>query len=513
MKENKVRKLILAVLFLAIAVSVIVHFSVQGADTKSKISKQVSIGREMVLGAEKGNDNGQYSEYSVLRLSQKVEAAASVMTNRDATEDQEKQALESITNAIEAFDSEKNQNSLSAQDIQALMEEGGKKEQEVSTANGLQAVWQLDGTLLTEAKPLNLDIGDSGLHTEQLVRLAGDQYGLRTGRAFSLRHDGALPGKITLTLKGSFLGSEDYRVFYYEEAAEQLQELEITPTEDGGIRLDLEAGGDYIILAPAGEMPEGMTTAAAETPQPAGSGESSIAETGETVGESEDNSSSPEDSGEGNVDTDGRGGSSGTSGIPTPTRTDANSNSAETPAGTPSSTTQPARTDANQPTYPVVVDPTQSTTHKEETTKPTEQSTEGKKPSCTIKIRCETILKNMDDLREGLESYVPGNGIILQTTKVELYQGESVFDVLKRVTRESGIKLEFRNDAVHGSGYIVGINHLNELDCGSGSGWMYTVNDWFPNYGCAKYTLQDGDVIEWIYTCDLGRDIGGNFWE
>ena len=52
MKENKVRKLILAVLFLAIAVSVIVHFSVQGADTKSKISKQVSIGREMVLGAE-----------------------------------------------------------------------------------------------------------------------------------------------------------------------------------------------------------------------------------------------------------------------------------------------------------------------------------------------------------------------------------------------------------------------------------------------------------------------------
>ena len=416
MKENKVRKLILAVLFLAIAVSVIVHFSVQGADTKSKISKQVSIGREMVLGAEKGNDNGQYSEYSVLRLSQKVEAAASVMTNRDATEDQEKQALESITNAIEAFDSEKNQNSLSAQDIQALMEEGGKKEQEVSTANGLQAVWQLDGTLLTEAKPLNLDIGDSGLHTEQLVRLAGDQYGLRTGRAFSLRHDGALPGKITLTLKGSFLGSEDYRVFYYEEAAEQLQELEITPTEDGGIRLDLEAGGDYIILAPAGEMPEGMTTAAAETPQPAGSGESSIAETGETVGESEDNSSSPEDSGEGNVDTDGRGGSSGTSGIPTPTRTDANSNSAQTPAGTPSSTTQPDRTDANQPTYPVVVDPTQSTTHKEETTKPTEQSTEGKKPSCTIKIRCETILKNMDDLREGLESYVPGNGIILQTT-------------------------------------------------------------------------------------------------
>ena len=42
---------------------------------------------------------------------------------------------------------------------------------------------------------------------------------------------------------------------------------------------------------------------------------------------------------------------------------------------------------------------------------------------------------------------------------------------------------------------------------------MYTVNGWFPNYGCSKYVLQDKDVIQWIYTCDLGRDIGGNFWE
>ncbi len=23
--------------------------------------------------------------------------------------------------------------------------------------------------------------------------------------------------------------------------------------------------------------------------------------------------------------------------------------------------------------------------------------------------------------------------------------------------------------------------------------------------------VKDGDVIEWLYTCDLGRDIGGNY--
>ena len=39
---------------------------------------------------------------------------------------------------------------------------------------------------------------------------------------------------------------------------------------------------------------------------------------------------------------------------------------------------------------------------------------------------------------------------------------------------------------------------------------MYKVNGWFPNYGCSSYYLKDGDVIEWVYTCDLGKDVGDN---
>ena len=38
---------------------------------------------------------------------------------------------------------------------------------------------------------------------------------------------------------------------------------------------------------------------------------------------------------------------------------------------------------------------------------------------------------------------------------------------------------------------------------------MYSVNGEFPNYGCSAYALQDGDVICWVYTCDLGEDVGG----
>ena len=34
---------------------------------------------------------------------------------------------------------------------------------------------------------------------------------------------------------------------------------------------------------------------------------------------------------------------------------------------------------------------------------------------------------------------------------------------------------------------------------------------WYPNYGCSRYALQDGDVVEWPYTCDLGFDVGGGY--
>ena len=60
--------------------------------------------------------------------------------------------------------------------------------------------------------------------------------------------------------------------------------------------------------------------------------------------------------------------------------------------------------------------------------------------------------------------------------------------------------------------YIQGINNLYEFDCGAQSGWMYKVNGWFPNYGCSKYTLEDGDDIVWCFTCNgLGADVGAEY--
>lgn len=102
----------------------------------------------------------------------------------------------------------------------------------------------------------------------------------------------------------------------------------------------------------------------------------------------------------------------------------------------------------------------------------------------------------------------PDDSIIFPLQEVTVYEGESVFDVLLREVQNAGIHMEFEFTPMYNSAYIEGINNLYEFDVGELSGWMYKVNEWFPNYGCSRYQLKEGDIIEWVYTCDLGRDVG-----
>lgn len=133
------------------------------------------------------------------------------------------------------------------------------------------------------------------------------------------------------------------------------------------------------------------------------------------------------------------------------------------------------------------------------------------KLSCTISISCSTILGNMDKCDEAKKGIVPASGIILSTATVSFSEGESVFDVLQRVCRDNGIHMEYSWTPMYNSAYIEGIANLYEFDVGDGSGWMYKVNGWFPNYGCSRYQVEDGDTICWVYTCDLGYDVGGGY--
>ncbi len=131
-----------------------------------------------------------------------------------------------------------------------------------------------------------------------------------------------------------------------------------------------------------------------------------------------------------------------------------------------------------------------------------------------ITIRCDSILNNMADLTPGKAEFVPADGVILPTVKVSFSDGETVFDVLKRICDNMHIQLEYSWSPMYDTYYIEGINNLYEFDCGSQSGWMYKVNGWFPNYGVSAYDLTEGDQIVFAYTCKgLGTDVGAPEWE
>ncbi len=136
---------------------------------------------------------------------------------------------------------------------------------------------------------------------------------------------------------------------------------------------------------------------------------------------------------------------------------------------------------------------------------------EPKPVTVTLEIRCDTLSSDMSKLENpAIKDYIPTDGTILAKTTYKGTTDNTVFDVLNTLCRNNDIQLEFSYTPIYESYYIEGINYLYEFDGGNLSGWMYKVNDWFPNYGCSSYYLSDGDVIEWLYTCDLGRDVGDN---
>ena len=162
----------------------------------------------------------------------------------------------------------------------------------------------------------------------------------------------------------------------------------------------------------------------------------------------------------------------------------------------------------------------EETTISEETTIPEETITpiepqDGIEPNgdltCVLSVRCDSILQHIEWLDPEKVELVPQNGIIYAERTVIFYEGENVFDVLLREMKQNRIHMEFEYTPLYNSVYIEGISNLYEFDCGELSGWMYRVNGWFPNYGCSQYQLKNGDRVEWLYTCDLGADIGGSY--
>ncbi|KRK47259.1 hypothetical protein FC96_GL000529 [Secundilactobacillus kimchicus JCM 15530] len=97
-----------------------------------------------------------------------------------------------------------------------------------------------------------------------------------------------------------------------------------------------------------------------------------------------------------------------------------------------------------------------------------------------------------------------GNKVMMQATNVRFKTGDVVSTVLKNVAKEKHVAVAYQGGG--GTTYIRGISGLFEFDRGSGSGWLYSVNNKFPGFSSGKYKVKNGDHIQWLYTENLGKD-------
>lgn len=129
----------------------------------------------------------------------------------------------------------------------------------------------------------------------------------------------------------------------------------------------------------------------------------------------------------------------------------------------------------------------------------------------TVSADCTAALSNMELIAEDVNprDVIPSDGVVIKQCEVALQEGSSAFDALTAAAREQHVRVDYTG-SVYGT-YVRGIGYIQEFGFGELSGWLYKVNGEFPDISAAYFTLNEGDVVEFVYTCSLGSDVGNVF--
>lgn len=145
------------------------------------------------------------------------------------------------------------------------------------------------------------------------------------------------------------------------------------------------------------------------------------------------------------------------------------------------------------------------------------------------------------DITIDIEAFTLSLGYIAEPMKFPVYEGENGAQVLDRYLNSLGYTYECTGSLTGGFylGRICGLSTdlsiaslektvaakldedswtgdiqqehaLGEFDFTDQSGWMYSVNNVFPNVGFSDYYLDDGDVMRVQFTVASGKEIGGS---
>lgn len=476
MKRKRMRKVILTSILVLLIISGFYKLSIEPADYNKAINKEIDKANTLLKEANIGNDNGDYSKNTILEMENNIAEAEALIKKETPDIDELRGQYEKIKDDIKVFKDSYNKNSLSKEEVKKIKEEKEHFTEKQDIASNTEIEWNISGENIQDIEPINLDIKLNTVYEDNIKELAKDNNMKIT--ILSFRHNDDFPGKFDIHLRTSSKNEKQY-LYKYDEGSNQLIYKSKLEVKDDIEIFKVEEGGDWVLSDKKIEVVK-------------------INEESIEGEKEEDRKDKDKVEDKGNKDAKDKEDSEVVSNGEKP-----NSNK---------------ENNSNN-----IVKNTNDTPKASSNTSPSPKK--NTKSYCIIEIRCDTILNNMDRLPKGKEKYIPKNGVILPPTKVEVKEGESVFDILKRVTRSKGIQMEFRNDPLYSGAYVEGINHLYEFDGGELSGWMYKVDGWFPEYGCSQYFVNsgqnrdrpgktNGEVISWVYTCNLGKDVGDqDYWK
>ena len=183
------------------------------------------------------------------------------------------------------------------------------------------------------------------------------------------------------------------------------------------------------------------------------------------------------------------------------------------PAGETESVSSAPQVTTAAPTKPVTSSTTTTTPAPPvTTTTPTTTTLPKIEHAVSLLISCENAVKPDSGLVDSIRAELPSDGLVFYSQEFEIESGDTVYDVISRACRENGIPMESSRIAMSSDMYIEGIANLYEFDCGQLSGWMYSVNGDFPQLSTSQVEVKDGDEIRPLYSCNIGRDVGDNYY-
>lgn len=497
MSRHRIRKIIIGIIVLAAVVGAFLHLNVEPANYRDSLQKKIEAAEKIEEKAMVGNEEGQYSQFRVLQLQKQIDEAKETIANADLEYEDLKAYYDTFTKQIEEFEKNKNKEIITKEQIEKLIQSQETMAKEVVFIDDHSITWTIDGTKITNAAVINYGITEETLADKVLQQFL-ERLDVK-GTAVTFLHNGSFPS--TMNIEMDYTSNlKDMQIYPLNWKTNEFQSMIRGEVKENKLSFPIREGGTYLIIEK--EISDDDTISDqinAALNDVWTTNESETSQLSPSEGITEDSQQTSQEVGiEPSKDSN-----------PVVNQTDANAVGTTATKQNGVAATQAEgeeNQDTSTPTNPQVNPPVVETV-------PVTQAPEIAKQYCTIEIRCDTIVDTSKLTNQAVAPYVPANGTILAETTVEIKEGDSAFDILRRITRNKGIQMEFREDPMYSGAKVEGINHIYEQDAGSGSGWMYKVNGWFPNYGSSQYKVKDGDKIVYCYTCDIGKDVGDQYYD